>query len=81
MRICDLHTGPIRLTRAAKDLREQWSETSDYWKDKNRDDFDAQHVQPLAPRITLLLAAVNSLSEVLERAERDLEDRKSEDGA
>lgn len=79
MKICDLHTGSIRLTRAAKDLREQWAETSDAWKDKNRDDFDAEYVQPLAPQITLLLAAVNSLSEVLGRAERDLEDRKFED--
>lgn len=79
MRICDLHTGSIRLTRAAKDLREQWNETSDYWKDKNRDDFDTKYVQPLAPQISLLLAAVNSLTEVLERAERDLEDQKFED--
>ena len=79
MRICDLHTGSIRLTRAAKDLREQWNETSSDWKDKNHDDFEAKYVQPLAPRITLLLAAVNSLSEVLERAERELEDRTLED--
>jgi hypothetical protein len=79
MRICDLHTGSIQLTRAAKDLREQWNETCEYWKDKNRDDFDAKHVQPLGPQVTLLLAAVNSLNEVLERAERDLEDRKTED--
>ena len=79
MRICDLHTGSIRLTRAAKDLREQWNQTSDTWKDKNRDDFDAKHVQPLAPQITLLMAAVTSLSEVLERAERELEDRQREE--
>ncbi|MEO8498338.1 MAG: hypothetical protein ABI614_25020 [Planctomycetota bacterium] len=79
MRICDLHTGTIQLTRAARDLREQWNATSEYWKDKNSDDFDEKHVQPLAPKITLLLAAVNSLSEVLERAERELEDRKVED--
>ena len=79
MRICDLHTGSIRLTRAAKDLREQWSETSEYWKDKNRDDFDAKYVQPLGPQITLLLAAVNSLGELLERAERELEERQLED--
>lgn len=79
MRICDLSTGSIRLTRAAKDLRDQWNETCDHWKDKNRDDFEAKYVQPLAPQITLLMAAVNSLSEVLERAERELEDRKRED--
>ena len=79
MRMCDLHTGSIQMTRAAKDLREQWNATSDHWKDKNHDDFDEKYVQPLAPQISLLLAAVNSLSEVLERAERDLEDRKTED--
>ena len=79
MRICDLHTGSIRLTRAAKDLREQWTETCDHWKDKNRDDFEAKYVQPLTPQISLLLAAVNSLSEVLERAERELEDHELQD--
>ena len=79
MTICDLHTGSIQLTRAARDLREQWNATSDYWKDTNHDDFDAKYVQPLAPQITLLLAAVNSLSEVLARAERELEDRKPEE--
>ena len=79
MKPCDLHSGTIQLTRAAKELREQWSVTSEHWKDKNRDDFDATYIQPLGPRITLLLAAVNSLSEVFGRAERELEDRKLED--
>ena len=79
MKSCDLHSGTIRLTRAAKELREQWNATSEHWKDKNRDDFDATYIQPLGPQITLLLAAVNSLSEVFGRAERELEDRKLED--
>jgi hypothetical protein len=67
------------MTRAAKELREQWNATSEHWKDKNRDDFEVQYIQPLAPQITLLLAAVNSLSEVFDRAERELEDQKHED--
>jgi hypothetical protein len=79
MRCCDLQSGTIRLTRAAKELREQWNATSEHWKDKNRDDFEVQYIQPLAPQITLLLAAVNSLSEVFDRAERELEDQKHED--
>lgn len=79
MRCCDLQSGTIRMTRAAKELREQWNATSEYWKDKNRDDFEVQYIQPLAPQITLLLAAVNSLSEVFDRAERELEDQKHED--
>lgn len=79
MKPCDLNSGTIQLTRAAKELREQWSATSELWKDKNRDDFDVTYIQPLGPQITLLLAAVNSLSEVFGRAERELEDRKLED--
>ncbi|MBI2480752.1 MAG: hypothetical protein HYV60_19630 [Planctomycetia bacterium] len=79
MRSCDLQSGTIRLTRAAKELREQWNATSEYWKDKNRDDFDAKHIQPLGPQITLLMAAVNSLSEVFGRAERELEDHEIEE--
>ena len=79
MRFCDLQSGTIRLTRAAKELREQWNATSEYWKDKNHDDFDAQHIQPLGPQVTLLLAAVNSLSDVFSRAERELEDSKFQD--
>ncbi|HUG69476.1 MAG TPA: hypothetical protein VMM76_17120 [Pirellulaceae bacterium] len=79
MKPCDLNSGTIQLTRAAKELREQWSATSELWKDKNRDDFDVTYIQPLGPQITLLLAAVNSLSEVFGRAERELEDRKLKD--
>lgn len=79
MRCCDLQSGTIRMTRAAKELREQWNATSEHWKDKNRDDFEVKYIQPLAPQITLLLAAVNSLSEVFDRAERELEDQKFEE--
>ncbi|MCA9122986.1 MAG: hypothetical protein H6822_02960 [Planctomycetaceae bacterium] len=79
MRICDLHSSTIRLARAAKDLREQWNATSEHWKDKNHDDFDAKYVQPIGPEITLLLAAVSSLGEVFSRAERELEDRRFDD--
>lgn len=76
MKICDLYTGVIRLSRAAKDLREQWNVASDYWRDQNHDDFEAQFLQPLAPQLTLLTAAVNRLQGVLEQAERDLTDEE-----
>jgi hypothetical protein len=76
MRICDLHTGAMRLTRSAKALREQWGETSEYWKDKNHDDFDAKHIQPLAPEVTLMLAAIHRLADVLAQAERELTDEE-----
>lgn len=79
MRICDLHTGLIRLSRASKDLREQWRETCDYWNDQNRDEFDRQHIQPLGPQVTMLSAAVHRLSDVFAQAERDLLDKDQEE--
>ena len=78
MRICDLHTGSIRLTRAAKSLRDQWLDTKDHWNDQNRRDFEQNHLEPLAPEITLTLAAVQRLAEVLEQAERECSDETTE---
>ncbi len=76
MRSCDLQTGASRLTRAAKDLREQWNATCEHWRDQNREDFDTTFIQPLTPQVSLLLAAISSLQEVLARAERDLADEE-----
>lgn len=75
MRICDLHTGTIRLTRAGKDLRDQWRQTSEHWRDQNREDFDAAHIRPLGPQLTMLMAAVHKLNDVFAKAERDLRDK------
>jgi len=75
MRICDLHTGTIRITKAGKDLRDQCSQAYDHWKDQNREDFDAMHIRPLGPQITMLIAAVHKLNDVFEKAEHDLRDK------
>ena len=71
MRICDLHTGRNLLTRSAKRLREQWQRTAEHWTDENRLEFEQRHLQPLAPRVKLLLTAVHSLSDILEQAQRE----------
>jgi hypothetical protein len=77
MKICDLHTGVIRLSRAARDLRDQWLQTKDDWHDQNRRDIERNHLEPLAPEITLTLAAIQRLAEVLEQAERECSDEES----
>ena len=71
MRICDLQTGTIRLSKAAKHLREKWEETKPLWNDQNAVDFEFHYVQSLTPQLTLTLAAVNRLATLLEQAERD----------
>ena len=58
MRICDLNTGRIRLTRAAKDLREQWAETKDFWSDNNSDslgdELDFVLIKPINKHLDVL---------------------------
>ena len=76
MKAWDLQTGVIRLTRAAKQLRDRWSEIKEHWNDQNRRDFERNHLEPLAPEITLTLAAVQRLAEVLEQARRDCVDEQ-----
>lgn len=71
MRICDLHTGRICLTRAFKRLQDQWQATTDHWDDANTRELERHHVQPLGPQVSLMLAAVHRMQEILEQAERD----------
>lgn len=78
MRICDLQTGMIRLTKSAKRLRDQWEMTRPHWEDRNAAEFEKDHFQDLTPQLTLVLAAVNRLAAVLELAERDCWDEDRE---
>jgi len=79
MKICDLHTGTIRLSRVSKKLGDQWRETMDHWNDPNREDFDKTYIQPLGPQVTMLVAAIHRLHDVFAQAERELGDKDRED--
>ena len=79
MNICDLQTGMIRISRASKNLRDQWNETIDHWRDANREEFDKQHIQPLGPQVTMLVAAIHRLHDVFQQAEQELSDKDRED--
>ena len=76
MRICDLNSGNIKLKRSARELREKWELTKDHWNDKTRSDFERQFLEPLAPEITLTVAAILRLAEILEEAEKDCVDEQ-----
>jgi hypothetical protein len=74
MNICDLHTGRNHLSRATKELRDQWQETKEVWNDANARNFAKRHLEPLGPQVTLMLNAINRLRDVLEKAERECSD-------
>jgi hypothetical protein len=74
MKTWDLHTGVIRMTRSAKKLRDEWTATKEQWSDQNRRDFQQNHLDPIAPAITLMLSATQKLADILEQARRECTD-------
>lgn len=74
MKSCDLVTGLGRMKRSTAKLKEQWLELKIHWNDKASQDFEKKFLQTLAPQITLAAAAVHELRDVIEQAEKDLED-------
>lgn len=77
MNVCDLVTGSKRLQKATQALKEKWLETKEFWQDKTAEQFEREYLEPLGERLNLTFGAVNQLSEVLQSAEQDLDDRSS----
>jgi len=50
-----------------------WEEVAQHWQDEVARQFDADHWTPLAQRSRAYLAALRTLMDVLETAERDTE--------
>ena len=75
MRHCDLITGMGRIKRGFSRLKEKWLETKTHWNDKASLDFEKNHLQQLPAQVTMVVAAVHELAEVLEKAEKELEDQ------
>lgn len=76
MSICDLITGAKRLQKASKTLKERWNDTKEHWRDATAEQFEEHYLCELGEKVQLALAAVDRLSEVLQRAEKDLQDRQ-----
>ena len=74
MSLCDLSTGAGRIHRATKQLRDRWNEIQNEWNDVASKQFAEQHLQPLAPKMQQLLAAISELNEVVHTAESECRD-------
>ncbi len=76
MKICDLQSGSGQLQRETKRIRDAWQQAKKSWQDGASKEFEDKYLQPLIPNIKLALAAVHELSEVMEKAERELGDQE-----
>lgn len=79
MPVCDLASGMGRLQKATRELVHQWEQTSDQWNDKTRQEFEKRHLQPISPKVRLLLAHAAELIAVLQKAERECRDEMTLD--
>ena len=75
MRVMDLQTGLARLTQAFSDLKDRWHEAKEHWNDDVSREFEKTQLQPILPHLQLMTAAAQRLMEVVEKAERECEDR------
>jgi hypothetical protein len=74
MHIADLNTGTAKLIEAAEMLEEAWAEAKLYWHDEKSRDLEENHLTPIYPHVKLAIDAVNRLSDVLARAERECDE-------
>jgi hypothetical protein len=78
MKQWDLISSAGRIKRATAHLREKWTEAKSQWNDKASHDFEQQYLQPLPAHITLTVAAIYKLKEVLDEAVNELEDDREQ---
>jgi hypothetical protein len=78
MKHWDLISGAGRIKRATQHLRQKWTETKTQWTDKAGHDFEQKYLQPLPAHITLTIAAIYKLKEVLDEAANELEDDREQ---
>ena len=75
MRIGDLSTGISKLRRSFETLRAASGETFEAWQDGAARAFDEHYLRDLEPKVKIALEAMNRLSNVLAKAEQQLEPR------
>ncbi|MDP6445974.1 MAG: hypothetical protein QGG36_06800 [Pirellulaceae bacterium] len=69
-----MYSSSGRIQKCTTRLKERWLETRTVWRDDNGRKFKEEHLDPLAPQLTLLLSAIQRMSGVIDKAVKELED-------
>ena len=59
------------LRKALEDLNREWSNTSNHWKDKAREDFEKEHLEPIRVAAENAARAMRNLDGLLRTVYRD----------
>jgi hypothetical protein len=71
----DLQSSITRLQKAARRINDRWAEAKDQWDDPVSRDFEEEYLWTILPQIKLSIAAIHEMSQLLQDAHRECEDR------
>ena len=71
MRHADFVTPASRLEDAITRLEQNWLQTKEHWSDPVSQTVEEDYLVPLHNQVSLMLDAVNKISDVMGRAERE----------
>lgn len=74
MTCCDLITALGNLQKSTSKLKHKWADTKEHWNDTTQRQFEEDFLAPLAPNVTLAIAAIHRLSDILEEAFHECEE-------
>ncbi len=74
MTVCDLMTSMSSIQRATKRLEERWRETREVWNDSVAKDFQEKHLEPIVPELRITFSAIQELTELFAKAEKQCRD-------
>lgn len=60
-----------KLTRATRDLRNQWRVVRESWDDDQAQQFEEQYLTPLFKRLHTVQVAVSQMNVVVQKAQND----------
>ena len=69
----DFLTALANLQEALEEYEHAWKVTRESWNDSSSANFEEWHVRPVRPKIMAAVDAVQRLSDVMQRAQRECE--------
>ena len=81
MRNADFVSPAARLEDAVTRLEHTWQQTKEHWSDPVSQTVEESYMVPIHIQVSLLLDAVNKISEVMGRAERECSHKRESDSA
>lgn len=79
MILANLSAATGRLRDAVDVIQAAWAETRVHWNDGNSQKLDEKHMRPIGSDFVTASAAIQSLADVLARAERECGPRQNLD--